>query len=392
MSEVASAMVLGLGGGAGKIIKQLAGSEGTDWLRLVAVDTDEEDTPNLERVTSVTVGGDWTQGYGCGGNAELGRKVLGKEIGIIREQIKDVDLLLVIGCLGRGTASGGVQAIADLAREEAKLAFFFVTTPFAVEGNARRSTAEVALKQLRGGTDVLISLSSDLLFTQFPADTGISEAFALADRFIAQGVLGIAEIMRCRGTIPIDFANLKALLAKREAECSLGLGKIPVGSDDPTQLVQQLYESPMLGGDEVVKKADVVVATLAGPNLSLGVMNSVLQALQARIGTSAKSIVGVSEDSGGSDWRLTMLTIRYAKTGQSQPAAAVKAVQATQPATKASRRTKAKASGEKQIDLPFVQDHLSLGIFGNATATMHNGENLDIPTFQRRGIVLDVGD
>jgi cell division protein FtsZ len=391
MSTPATTMVLGLGGGAGKIVRELAAGGGADWLRLLSVDTDAEDNPEHDRVTALTVGDDWTHGQGCGGNAETGRKVLGKEISVIREQIKDIDLLLVVGCLGRGTASGGIQAIADLAREEGKLAFFFVTTPFAVEGNARRNTAEAALKQLRGGTDVLITLSSDLLFTQFPADTGISEAFSLADRFIAAGVLGIAEIMRCRGTIPIDFANLKALLARRETECSLGLGEIPAGSDDPAQIVDRLYESPMLGGDEVVSKADVVVATLAGPNLSIGVMNEILQALQKRLGSNVESVIGVSEDSGGGDWRLTMLTIRYAKASQTQPS--VKAVRSTQPAAKASRRTKAKvAPSEKQIDLPFVQDHLSLGIFGNATATMHNGENLDIPTFQRRGIVLDVGD
>ena len=33
---------------------------------------------------------------------------------------------------------------------------------------------------------------------------------------------------------------------------------------------------------------------------------------------------------------------------------------------------------------------MSVGIFGNVTPTMHNGENLDIPTFQRRGVQIDV--
>ena len=53
---------------------------------------------------------------------------------------------------------------------------------------------------------------------------------------------------------------------------------------------------------------------------------------------------------------------------------------ATAKRPKRGRAVANKAGGDKQIDLPFVQEHLSLGIFGNASATIHNGENLDIPT------------
>ena len=54
-------------------------------------------------------------------------------------------------------------------------------------------------------------------------------------------------------------------------------------------------------------------------------------------------------------------------------------------------KTKA-AADEKQFDLPFVKEMVSLGIFGNVPPTMVKGENLDIPTFQRQGVVLDLDD
>ena len=35
---------------------------------------------------------------------------------------------------------------------------------------------------------------------------------------------------------------------------------------------------------------------------------------------------------------------------------------------------------------------VSVGIFGNVPPTIVKGENMDIPTFQRQGLVLDLDD
>jgi len=49
-------------------------------------------------------------------------------------------------------------------------------------------------------------------------------------------------------------------------------------------------------------------------------------------------------------------------------------------------------SSKAQEQLFFSFSELSLGIFSATEPTRYNGQNLDVPTFQRRGIGIDRGD
>ena len=51
---------------------------------------------------------------------------------------------------------------------------------------------------------------------------------------------------------------------------------------------------------------------------------------------------------------------------------------------------KALAKGQEQLFFSFSE--LSLGIFSSTEPTRYNGQNLDVPTFQRRGISIDRGE
>ena len=69
----------------------------------------------------------------------------------------------------------------------------------------------------------------------------------------------------------------------------------------------------------------------------------------------------------------------------------LKALENNKPKRGRKSTTKATAD-EKQFDLPFVEAMVSVGIFGNVPPTIVKGENMDIPTFQRQGLVLDLDD
>ena len=49
---------------------------------------------------------------------------------------------------------------------------------------------------------------------------------------------------------------------------------------------------------------------------------------------------------------------------------------------------KPKGDSPQQAELPLFETAASLGIFGNSHPTLRGSENLDIPTFQRRGVEI----
>jgi len=384
-------VILGIGGGAGKVIRCLAATQGASWLEFAYIDTDTADLDDMPGVTCLPVGSGWTEGQSCGGDPFLGEKAVGASVPELKALLADTEMVIVVGCLGRGIASGGVQIVSRLVREEKLLAFFFVTMPFAVEGNGRREIAEIALRDLRENSDIVVAVQNDLLFTTIAADTRVAEAFAMATRVLADGVQGIAELVRCRGMTSVDFASLRALLKNREAHCSFGVGRAS-GANKTVEVIDDLFKSRMLGDHDFLARSDVVVASLiGGADLSIGDMSQCLSVLEKQLDPATRSYIGANiVPEKGDELQLTLVSVHY----KQKPALAPVSEPALPPA-KGNRGHKEKtkaAADEKQFDLPFVKEMVSLGIFGNVPPTMVNGENLDIPTFQRQGVVLDLDD
>ena len=386
-------IILGIGGGAGKVISCLAATKGASWLEFAYIDTDPADLENVPGVTCLPVDRDWTNGQGCGGDPAVGEKAVGASIRELKALVADAEMVIVVGCLGRGTASGGIQVVSRLVREEELLAFFFVTMPLAVEGNGCREIAESALRDLRDNSDIVVAVQNDLLFTTIAADTRANDAFAMANQVLADGVQGIAELVRCRGGISVDFASLRALLKNREAHCSFGVGHAS-GANKTVEVIDDLFKSRMLGDQDFLAQSDVVVASLiSGPDLSIGEMNQCLSALHHQLAPATRSYIGANAvPEKGDELQLTIVSVHYKH--KPAPAAAPEPAPPPPPAeVKRGRKGKAKvATDEKQFDLPFVEEMVSLGIFGNVPPTLVNGENLDVPTFQRQGLVLDLDD
>jgi cell division protein FtsZ len=237
--------------------------------------------------------------------------------------------------------------------------------------------------------EVVVTIQNDLLFTHVPAHTGVQDAFALANTVMADGLVGIAELIRCRGILAVDFASLRTLLRKQAALCSFGVGRAS-GEGRVQAVIENLFESPLLGGREFVQGADVVVATLVGgPDLSIGDMNQCLQALQQQLNPSTRVITGANQDAAMSESiALTVLAVHY--EGERPTADRRRQSQSATTKTPApGSRSRDKGDTTRQFKLPFEEERLSVGIFGNVAPTMHNGENLDVPTFQRRGVQIE---
>ena len=391
--------VLGIGGGGVCIAAQFARLAGDGPFEVGAADTDARSLQDIPGVIGIPLGQEWDCSAGCGGNPQLGEKAAGASADALREFIEGHALLIVVAGLGGGTGSGGVRTVARLAREARIPCFFMVTTPFAFEGNWRRQQAQKVLAPLRQLTDSVIVVQSDLLFTTLDADTRAGEAFELADGLLAKCIHGLASMARADWMITADFAAIKGLLREFQEDTRIGIG-CGNGENRWQQAIEEFVRCPLVGGPESMAQANAAVVTLlTREEISVGELQASLSSLQKYFPEKARVIAGACSTPLCVD-EIQVTGVLCRKTAPSEAATEIALEEEGQlkPADDRSRskvappgkREQKRQAAPVQGELPLQEQ--ALGIFSGSRPTSVKGENLDIPTFQRRGIHIDAGD
>ena len=379
--------VLGLGGAGGSIVARLAADPRSERLGLAVADTDAGALEQLVNVIQIPLGAEWTGRSGCGGDRDLGERAASESAGELREFLDGASLGLVVAGLGGGTGSGAIDVVARLVREVDMPAFFIATLPLVSEGNWRRQHAEDALVPLRELADVVVVVPNDLLFTSLPPDSPADEAFAAADKALADGIDGLSRIASARSLLPVDFADFRALLKGRPATCALGVGRAS-GENRCRTALEAFVNCPLVGGREALSAAHAAAVTLVGgPDLAVGEMQDALKDCQELFSTDARVVFGTYTDSAAEgEVQITGLLCTYVEA----PDVSKPRGQAPVAKTGRKRKGQQQTGDSRQGELPLKE--VALGVFSGGPPTIVGGENLDVPTFQRRGIDLDAGE
>jgi len=379
--------ILGLGGAGGRIVNRLHKLLGQQNIRIAAADTDVIALNSLDGAAQVILGSEWPCRTGCGGDVSLGERAASASAAGLLEAMRGSELLLSVVGFGGGTGTGAAKVAARIARGGDITSIFIVTEPFAFEGNWRRQQAADNLAALRNLADAVIVVPNDLLFHNLQADTPAAQAFELSDSVLAEGVAGLSWMVSGNCLLPIDFAAIRTLLKRRSAICTLGVGKAE-GKNRWQHAADQFLACPLIGGREKLATADAAVLTVrSGADLSVGEIQSCMSGFQQLFQPQARILVGAYTDvEAGNLLEITGLICHYQKNEFDADASA----EATPTKRGKGKRGKAAASSSRQDELPFQE--LITGMFSNCTPTTVGGQNLDVPTFQRRGICLDLND
>ena len=129
----AKVKIVGIGGGGNNAVNtmisyQLSGVE------FIAANTDAQALAATRAPIKLQLGSKLTKGLGAGANPEIGRKAALEDVEIIREALKDADMVFITAGLGGGTGTGGAPVIAEVAKEMGALTVAIVTKPFHFEG------------------------------------------------------------------------------------------------------------------------------------------------------------------------------------------------------------------------------------------------------------------
>ena len=389
--------VIGLGGAGVKIVSRLAKSPHTEKLKLLAVDTDSSilDNSSLKDEQKFLADKKWRQGNGCGGNVIEGQRSISRERASIEDMLKDSSMLVVTGGLGGGTATGGVAAFAGIAKKLNIPSIFIITMPFSLEGRSKRRTAENGIKELLPVADVLLYLPNDLLFSRLSGDTSIDNAFEMADNELARTIIGVSEIVSHSNLLAASLSDIKEALNQQKSFASIGVG-IADSTDGLNRnhiALQRMLDSPLLGGMEKIKEADtVIVALTGGKDLKIDETKKTLESFEKFVSPECNLIVGANTaENYGDQVQITAIAIKFDKHSVSQETS-----QQTSFGIKKDPEPEEKpkldslfGSEFEQAELPL--QNISRGIFLNTSPIIHQGEDLDVPTFQRKGIIVDKG-
>ena len=400
--------LVGIGGAGSNAVDRLK-MENLDRLQLAVVNTDHQALASSPVQDKVLIGKSVTRGLVAGGDPDLGREAAEADREKIAAVVKDCDLVFLVTGMGGGTGSGASPIVAEIAAEAGALVIAFVTMPFSFEGGRRLKQAEEGLRALRQVCDAVIPLPNDILLQEAVENETVLDSFARADEWIGRGVKSIWSMLFKTGLINLDFATLRQAFQHRGGKTLFGLGE-GKGEKAIPETISSLKLCPLLHTPEFSRKADrLLVNIIGGADLTLPRVNELMTAITDQFGRDSHIIMGavIDEDMAG---RVEICVIgtsdmggrsipprRPAAGGRSKtPGSATtqhpEAAVTTDGAPKQQEMTPeetAAAAKAAQDEFGFGEVE-SRGYFEKTERNLFDGQDLDVPTYLRRGIKISV--
>jgi cell division protein FtsZ len=381
-------LVLGVGGGGCRAARHVAGLLSD--LNVAAIDSDDQALKETALPVQLSIGRALTRGFGAGGDAAIGKVAAEDEDVKLRKLVEGMDLVFVITTLGGGTGSGAAPVVARLAHEQGALTICFASTPFDFEANRDKGAAQEALRQLRMHSDATLCLPNQRLLEIVPDQAPLKSAFDASDHMISMAVIGIWKLLTEVGLIRLNFSDLKNLVENSGGACSFGYAE-GEGPDKAQQASQALLASPLLDHGNVLAQADAfLVNILGGPDLALLDVQRVMSNIQQVAKHEAKVFMGATVDD---DWQgRLMVTVLAAEHWVARTPLTPVVPPPAPPEPADAVPVAAAQAGESAAVLPaqseLVFEKRDRGRFEKSEPTKHGDEDLDVPTFLRRGIKI----
>jgi cell division protein FtsZ len=333
------------------------------------------------------------RGLGSGGDPDRGRALAEEQFSTLKSACEGANVVFILAGLGGGAGSGISPVLAKAAREAGALVLAFITLPFECEGNRREAQAQHSLEQLKSAADGVICLPSQKVFKLIDENSTLLETFRVTGGFLIEGVRGVWHLLTRPGLIQVHFADLCALLRDRHAENAFAFVEA-TGAGRAREVVENILAHPLLEEGHVLAESDAVLVSLtAGKDLSMSEINRVIDQVKRQC-AHAQIIMGAAIDEAMKD-KLCVTVIAAKQNVAALTGAAVHAeTRTTGTAPGAREVVVARLPQKRKGPAKPVQTQLPLAIvsrgrFDKSEPTKHNGEDLDVPTFLRRGVPLN---
>ena len=286
--------VIGVGGGGGNAVNHMY-REGIHDVTFVLCNTDNQALAESPVPVKLQLGRSITQGLGAGNRPERARDAAEESIDDIKEQLNDgTKMVFITAGMGGGTGTGVAPVIARIAKEMDILTVGIVTIPFIFEGEKKIIQALDGVERIAQHVDALLVINNERL-REIYADLTFMNAFGKADDTLSIAAKSIAEIITMRGTVNLDFADVKTILKDGGvAIMSTGFGE---GENRVTKAIDDALHSPLLNNNDIfnAKKVMLNVSFCPTSELMMEEMNEIHE-FMSKFREGVEVIWGVAVD------------------------------------------------------------------------------------------------
>jgi len=383
-------MILGVGGGGCNMVAHMDSDQWTGVSRAL-IDTDVRSLAVHQEVQTIRIGIEVTRSLSTGGDAEKGRRAAEADLEHITSILKGNDYVFLVAGLGGGTSTGALPVIADAARNAGARVISFVSLPFEFEGQRRTLQAESGLRRLRLASDVVFVLPNQRLIGLIDNALELDSAFEKIDQALGNSIYALWRLLAQTGYMNLDFSDIKHLSGRKHEMCLIAYAE-GQGPDRIAQVISRIKEHFALDNERLLRESNRVIIGLNGGNdLKLMEIQGIMEALGTPINATADIKMGMALEPGRQEWvAVTVLVMERSQITSpvgELPIEAPKESPATLsllPEEEPPKKAKKKKPKQSRLNL----DPTGKGRFKDVEPTLYDGQDLDIPTFKRRGIKL----
>lgn len=302
--------VIGIGGGGGSIIAEIATQ--VKKVDFVAANTDIQALKTIgKKIRTLQFGQTLTGGLGCGMDPKVGRNAALAAEQKIANLFDNVDLAILVASLGGGTGSGATPEFAKIAKDLGVMTLGIFTMPFKFEGVKRAQIARASLEKLKLNLNAFSIIPNENIFKIINKDTPIIEAFSAVNKRLAENLRGLIEMIYCPGIVNIDFADLRTILDGKGKLAYLNSASSQ-GDGRSEEAIKELLGSPL--NEYGIHNAEKILFNItASKDLKMSEVESISKAV-SDFNRRAKIIFGVSQDNTYKDsLRIALLAVGCGK-------------------------------------------------------------------------------
>ena len=283
--------VVGVGGGGTNAINRMIRAQ-VQGVEFIGINTDNQALQQSQAPLRLQIGEKLTRGLGAGGNPSLGQKAAEESSEDLYDAMRGADMIFITAGMGGGTGTGAAPILAQIAQDVGALTVGVVTKPFSFEGSRRRSAAEEGITALKDRVDALITIPNDQLLKIADQKMSMTDAFALADEVLHQGIQGISDTITKPGLINLDFADVKQIMS-HAGSALMAIGRA-AGENRAAEAAAAAISSPLL--EVSISGAKGVLLNIAGSDYTLHEVYQAAQVIQEAADQDANIIFGAVID------------------------------------------------------------------------------------------------
>jgi cell division protein FtsZ len=285
--------VFGVGGAGGNAVNNMI-EQNLEGVEFVVANTDAQALQQSKARSRVQLGVRVTEGLGAGARPTVGASAAEETLEEIVDHLAGAHMCFITAGMGGGTGTGAAPIIAQAARELGVLTVGVVTKPFAFEGAKRMRQAEEGVESLQKVVDTLIIIPNQNLFRLANEKTTFTEAFAMADDVLYQGVKGVTDLMVRPGMINLDFADVRAVMDEM-GKAMMGTGEAH-GEDRARQAAEKAIANPLLDEISLNGAKGVLINITGGYDMTLFELDEAANIIRDKVDPDANIIVGSTLD------------------------------------------------------------------------------------------------